>query len=94
MNKRDLADIVAYETGVSRARAAAGVDSIFKSITAALQDGAKVRISGFGTFDVRERRARVGRNPRTGEAVSIPATKAPAFKPARALKEALNSEEG
>ena len=92
MNKRDLADIVAYETGVSRARAAAGVDSLFKAITAALQDGAKVRISGFGSFEVRERRARMGRNPRTGEAVSIPATKAPAFKAARALKEVINSE--
>ena len=90
MNKRDLAHIVAYETGVSRARATAAVDSTFKSIAAALQDGAKVQITGFGTFAVRERRARVGRNPRTGEAVSIPATKTPAFKAARALKEALN----
>lgn len=92
MNKRDLADIVAYETGVSRARSAAGVNSVFKAIAAALQDGARVQISGFGTFDVRERRARVGRNPRTGEAVSIPATKAPAFKAAQALKEAVNDQ--
>ena len=90
MNKRDLAHIVAYETGVSRTRAAAGVDSIFKAIAAALQDGARVQITGFGTFHVRERRARVGRNPRTGEAVSIPATNTPAFKPARAFKDALN----
>ena len=92
MNKRDLADMVAYETGVSRARAAVGVDAVFSAITAALADGARVQISGFGTFDVRDRSARVGRNPRTGEAVSIPAAKAPGFRAARALKEALNSQ--
>ena len=91
MNKRDLAYIVAYETGVSRATAEAGVDSLFRTISAALQDGAKVRISGFGTFEVRERRARVGRNPRTGETVPIPATKAPTFKAAQALKQAVNA---
>lgn len=91
MNKRDLAYIVAYETGVSRAVAEAGVDSLFNAIGSALQDGAKVRVNGFGTFEVRERKARVGRNPRTGEAIPIPATKAPAFKPAQALKQAVNS---
>ena len=90
MNKRDLADIVAYETGVSRARAAAGVDSIFKTITAALKDGVRVQITGFGTFDVRDRPARTGRNPRTGEAVSIAASTAPTFKAARGLKQAVN----
>lgn len=89
MNKRDLADIVAYETGVSRARAAAGVDSVFRAIAAALEDGAKVQISGFGSFDVRDRKARVGRNPRTGEPVAIPATKVPTFKAAPALKQAV-----
>ena len=91
MNKRDLTLIVAYETGVSRALAAAGVDSLFKAIAAALHDGAKVQISGFGTFDVRERRARTGRNPRTGEAVEIPAGKVPAFRASRVLKESVNS---
>ncbi|MCY4371318.1 MAG: HU family DNA-binding protein [bacterium] len=91
MNKRDLAYIVAYETGMSRALAEAGVDSVFKAISAALQDGAKVRISGFGTFEVRDRKARVGRNPRTGETVPIPATRAPAFRAAQALKQAVNS---
>ena len=89
MNKRDLADIVAYETGVSRTRAAAGVDSVFRAIAAALHDGARVQISGFGTFDVRDRKARMGRNPRTGEPVAIPATRVPAFKAAPALKEAV-----
>ena len=93
MNKRDLAYIVAYETGMSRRLAGAGVDSLFKAIGSALRDGARVRISGFGTFEVRERKARVGRNPRTGETVPIPATKAPAFKAAQALKQAVNSQQ-
>ena len=91
MNKRDLADWVAYETGVSRASAAAGVDSIFKAIAAALKDGARVQITGFGTFDVRERSARMGRNPRTGEAVSIAASRVPTFRAAKLLKETVNS---
>lgn len=91
MNKKDLAYIVAYETGVSRARAAAGVDSMFKAIAAALKDGARVQITGFGTFSVRDRPARMGRNPRTGEPVSIAASKAPTFKASPALKETVNS---
>ena len=91
MNKRDLAYIVAYETGVTRARAAAAVDSVFKAITDALRDGARVQITGFGTFNVRERAAREGRNPRTGEAVTIPASRSPAFKASRSLKETVNS---
>lgn len=91
MNKKDLAYIVAYETGVSRARAAAGVDSIFGAITAALKDGVRVQITGFGTFDVRDRPARMGRNPRTGEAVSIAASRAPTFKASKSLKDTVNS---
>ncbi len=90
LNKRDLSDIVAYETGVSRSLAEAGADALFKAIAAALHDGATVRIRGFGTFEVRERKARMGRNPRTGEPVSIPAAKSPAFRPARGLKQAVN----
>ncbi len=90
MNKRDLSYIVAYETGVSRKHAEAGVDVLFKAIAAALHDGAKVQIRGFGTFEVRERKARMGRNPRTGESVAIPATRSPAFKPAQGLKQAVN----
>ena len=92
MNKKDLAYIVAYETGMSRARAAAGVDSIFNAIAAALKDGVRVQVTGFGTFDVRERPARMGRNPRTGEPLPIAASRAPTFKAARSLKETVNSE--
>ena len=91
MNKRDLAHIVAYETGMSRALAEAGVDSLFNAISSALRDGAKVRINNFGTFEVRQRKARVGRNPRTGEAVQVPASAAPAFKASKALKQVVNS---
>lgn len=91
MNKRDLAHIVAYETNLTRAGASAAVDALFNAVGAALKDGARVQIAGFGTFSVRERQARMGRNPRTGEPVSIPAAKAPAFKASKALKEAVNA---
>lgn len=91
MNKRDLADVVAYETGTARSRAMASVNLVFETIAEALQQGTDVRITGFGTFEVRQRKDRTGRNPRTGEAVRIPATRAPAFKPSKALKDRVNS---
>ncbi len=91
MNKGELAQIVAYETSITRANAAAAVDSLFKAVAAALRDGARVQISGFGTFSVKDRQARMGRNPRTGEAVPIPASRAPAFKAAKGLKDSLNA---
>ena len=91
MNKRDLADVVAYETGTARSRAMASVNLVFETIAEALREGAAVRITGFGTFEVRQRKHRTGRNPRTGEAVEIPATRAPAFKPSKALKDRINS---
>jgi len=91
MNKRDLADVVAYETGTARSRAMASVNLVFETIAEALREGADVRITGFGTFEVRQRTARTGRNPRTGEAVDIPAARVPAFKPSRALKDRINS---
>ncbi len=91
MNKRDLADIVAYETGLSRARGMAAVDSMFRAIASALRDRERVRITGFGAFDVRERAARMGRNPRTGDPVAIPASKSPAFKASPALKELVKA---
>ena len=91
MNKRDLADVVAYETGTGRRRAMESVNLVFETIAEALREGADVRITGFGTFEVRQRTARTGRNPRTGEAVEIPATRSPAFKPSKALKNRINS---
>ena len=91
MNKRDLADVVAYETGTSRSRAMASVNVVFETIAGALREGADVRITGFGAFEVRQRKARTGRNPRTGETVEIPATRSPAFKPSKALKDRVNN---
>lgn len=91
MNKRDLADVVAYETGTSRIQAMASVNVVFETISEALREGAEVRLTGFGRFEVRRREARTGRNPRTGETVQIPATRSPAFKPSKVLKDRINS---
>ncbi|MGC4378676.1 HU family DNA-binding protein [Fictibacillus sp. Mic-4] len=88
MNKTELVASVAEKSGLSKKDAAQVVDSLFESITEALKNGEKVQLIGFGTFEVRERSARKGRNPQTGEEIDIPASKAPAFKPGKELKEA------
>ena len=90
MNKGDLVNAVAGSTGDSKSSAAASVDAVIGAITGALTGGDRVQISGFGTFEVRQRNARMGRNPQTGEAIPIAASKAPAFKAGQALKEAVN----
>ena len=90
MNKGDLVEAVAGSTGDSKAGAAASVDAVIGAITGALTGGDRVQISGFGTFEVRQRNARMGRNPQTGEAIPIAASKAPAFKAGKALKDAVN----
>lgn len=90
MNKRELAEAVARTTGLAKADAEAAVDAVTEAVAAALSAGDKVAIAGFGTFEVRERAARSGRNPQTGEAMEIAASKGAAFKPAAALKQALN----
>lgn len=90
MNKGDLVEAVAGNTGDSKAGAAASVDAVLDAITSALRGGDKVQISGFGTFEVRHRAARTGRNPQTGASIQIAASKAPAFKAGKALKEAVN----
>lgn len=95
MNKAELVEKLAERLGMQGREARTIVDSIFDPdpgvgiIAAELKGGAKVAISGFGTFEVRERKARQGRNPHTGEVLDIPATRAPAFKPGRPLKETL-----
>ena len=91
MNKGDLVDAVADATGDSKSSAAASVDAMIGAITGALTGGDRVQISGFGTFEVRQRNARMGRNPQTGEAIPIAASKAPAFKAGKALKDAVNA---
>jgi DNA-binding protein HU-beta len=90
MNKNDLVDAVAERTGLARSDAARAIEAVLGAVTDALKAGDTVALSGFGSFVAKTRAARTGRNPRTGEALSIPASRAPAFKAGKALKDALN----
>jgi DNA-binding protein HU-beta len=90
MNKSELIDAVADSAGLSKADAGRAVDGLVSSITSALQKGDAVSLVGFGTFAVRARAARTGRNPRTGETIQIKASNNPAFKAGKALKDAVN----
>ncbi|NGP43701.1 HU family DNA-binding protein [Bacillaceae bacterium SIJ1] len=89
MNKTDLINAVSESAELSKKEATQAVDAVFESISDALKDGDKVQLIGFGNFEVRERAARKGRNPQTGEEIEIPASKVPAFKPGKALKDAV-----
>ena len=89
MNKAELIDAVASSTDMSKAEAGRAVDAVLGSITDSLAAGTKVSIGGFGNFEVRDRSARMGRNPQTGETIHIAATKVPAFKAAKAIKMAV-----
>ncbi len=90
MNKAELVDAVAGKTGDLKASTTAALDATLDAITAALASGEKVQLTGFGTFERRHRAARMGRNPRTGEAVPIAAANVPAFKAGKALKDSVN----
>ncbi len=90
MNKNDLIAVVAGKTGLSKSDSASAVDSVFDAITEALTARDDVRLVGFGTFSVTDRRATQGRNPRTGERIQIPASKQPKFKAGKGLKESVN----
>ena len=90
MNKTELVKAVAREADVSRQTAQRVVDATVKSVTRALQKEEVVTLTGFGSFQVRNRDARVGRNPRTGELVDIKASKTPVFKAGKVLKESVN----
>lgn len=90
MNKTELIAQVAEAANVSKKEAGAVVAATFEAIEKALVAGDKVQLIGFGTFEIRERAARMGKNPRTGEAVEIAGCKAPAFKAGKALKEVVN----
>jgi len=87
MNKADLIQAVAEKSGLTKKDSASAVDAIFNSISDSLAKGENVQLVGFGTFEVRSRKAREGRNPATGEAIKIKASKAPAFKAGKALKD-------
>ena len=90
MNKSELIAAVAAQAEITKKEADAAVSAVIASITEALEKGEKVQLVGFGTFEVRERGARTGRDPRTGKNIEIPASKAPAFKAGKALKDAVN----
>ena len=90
MNKNEFIDCVASDCDMSKADAGRAVDAVLDNITKALKSGKSVTFVGFGTFDVRDRAARTGRNPRTGEELQIAAAKNPAFKAGKALKDAVN----
>lgn len=89
MNKTDLINAVSEKTELTKKDAGAAVDAVFESIQDALKKGEKVQLIGFGNFEVRERSARKGRNPQSGEEIEIAASKVPAFKAGKALKDAV-----
>jgi DNA-binding protein HU-beta len=91
MNRSELIDAASQASGLSKSQTTKVLDSIIENISDAVQKGDKVSLSGFGTFERRERAARTGRNPQTGEPLQVAASKAPAFKPAKAFKDAVNS---
>jgi DNA-binding protein HU-beta len=90
MNKGDLIEVVADDAGLSKADATRAVDALIGAVTKALKSGNDVSLVGFGTFAVKNRAARQGRNPRTGETIQIAASKVPGFKAGKALKDAVN----
>jgi len=90
MNKNDLVAAVADASELTKADAAKAVDAVFDTVTSSLQSGNDVRLVGFGTFSVVNRKATTGRNPRTGETIQIKASKQPKFKAGKGLKDAVN----
>ncbi|MFD0706518.1 nucleoid-associated protein HU-beta [Photorhabdus akhurstii subsp. bharatensis] len=90
VNKSQLIDKIAADSNISKAAAGRVVDAFISSVTSALKDGDDVALVGFGTFAVRERSARTGRNPQTGKELKIAAAKVPAFRPGKGLKDAVN----
>lgn len=90
MNKQDLVGKVAESTGLAAKDAGKVVDAVFEAITGELKNGGDVRLVGFGTFSVTKRKASTGRNPRTGETMTIKASSQPKFKAGKGLKDAVN----
>ncbi len=90
MNKTDLIDAIAESADISKAAAGRALDGFVDAVTDALKKGDQVSLVGFGSFTVRERAARTGRNPQTGATIQIKASKSPAFKAGKALKDAVN----
>jgi len=91
VNKTELIDAIAASADIPKAAAGRALDAVVDSITGALKKGDSVALVGFGTFAVKERAARTGRNPQTGDEIQIPAAKVPGFKAGKALKDSVNS---
>ena len=89
MNKPELISVTAQNAGIARKDAERIINAAIDAITAALTEGDKVQLSGFGSFEVKDREARVGRNPHTKESIEIPATKVPVFKASKALRDTV-----
>ena len=90
MNKGEFVDAVAAKGDMSKAEASSAVDAVLDAVTEAMRQGDQITLVGFGTFLVRKREARTGRNPRTGEPLEIAASNVPSFKAGKALKDAVN----
>ena len=90
MTKKEIVAMAADEAGISKAKAEVAINAAFDGITSALKGGNKVTFVGFGTFSTSHRKARTGRNPRTGESIQIKASQVPKFKAGKALKDAVN----
>ena len=90
MNKTDLIEHIAKTADISKAASSRALDAVIGAVRATLKKNGTVTLVGFGTFSVGKRAARIGRNPRTGEAIKIKAAKVPKFKPGKALKDAVN----
>ncbi|MDR1668963.1 MAG: HU family DNA-binding protein [Oscillospiraceae bacterium] len=90
MNKAELTNAVSEKTGLTKKDSDAAITAVFDVIGNALSTGDKIQLVGFGSFEVKQREARVGRNPKTRESISIPASKSPVFKAGKALKESVN----
>ncbi len=93
MTKAEVVDLVSQRTGISRQQAYEAVELFLDSVKDALKEGEKVSLVGFGTFLVKAKNARNGRNPRTGEQIDIPAKKVPIFKPGKSFREAVGKKQ-
>lgn len=89
MTKSDLVDQVAERTGMTKKDSTRAVEALFDTIREELQNGGKVQLVGFGSFEVKQREARIGRNPKTMEEIKIPARRVPVFRPGKELKESV-----
>ncbi len=90
MNKSELIEHIAHQADISKAAAGRSLEAVIGAVKSSLKKGDSVTITGFGTFAVNKRKARTGRNPRTGNAIKIKASKVPKFRPGKGLKDALN----